>query len=77
MHYFPYWYDEHYHDTKALTMFSHRIRVLTVVLFNSASYITVALADSIAVVLLGVVFASISSGLGEITFLAFTARYDK
>ena len=77
MHYFPYWYDEHYHDTKTLTMFSHRIRVLTVVLFNSASYITVALADSIAVVLLGVVFASISSGLGEITFLAFTARYDK
>lgn len=51
--------------------------MLTVVLFNSASYITVALADSIAVVLLGVVFASISSGLGEITFLAFTARYDK
>ena len=42
-----------------------------------ASFIIVALGTSIAVVLVGVVCASISAGLGEITFLALTARYNK
>ena len=58
-----------------LTLF--RIRVLAVVTFAIASFITVALGTNIIVVLSGVVFASISSGFGEITFLAFTALYDK
>ena len=51
--------------------------MVCVVAFAVASFITVALATSLAVVLVGVAFASISSGLGEITFLALTARYDK
>ena len=42
-----------------------------------ASFIIVALGTSIAVVLVGVVCASIGAGLGEITFLALTARYNK
>ncbi len=42
-----------------------------------SSFIIVALGTSIAVVLVGVVCASISGGIGEITFLALTARYHK
>lgn len=51
--------------------------MLTVVVFAAGSFIIVALANSIPLVLFGVVCASISAGFGEITYLAFTARYDK
>ena len=63
----------------ALHLFSlsNRIRVLTVVLTSLLSFILVGLALNEPLVLFGVVCASIGSGFGEITFLSFTARYDK
>ena len=51
--------------------------MLTVVIFAAGSFIIVALANTIPLMLFGVVCASISSGFGEITYLAFSARYDK
>ena len=54
-----------------------RIRVLAVVVFSAASYITVALAGSVPLMLFGVVLASISSGFGELTFLCLTTHYDR
>ncbi|XP_064631993.1 battenin-like isoform X2 [Lineus longissimus] len=42
-----------------------------------ASFLTVALSETVWVSLLGVVFASIGAGYGEITFLAFSAHFDK
>jgi len=51
--------------------------VLVVVLASLISFVLVGLALNEPLVLLGVVCASISSGFGEITFLSFTACYDK
>ena len=51
--------------------------MLVVVLASLISFVLVGLALNEPLVLLGVVCASISSGFGEITFLSFTARYDK
>lgn len=51
--------------------------MLTVVLTSLLSFILVGLALNEPLVLFGVVCASIGSGFGEITFLSFTARYDK
>ena len=47
------------------------------IVFAITSFIIVAMGPNISTILLGVVCASISTGLGEITFLALTARYDK
>ena len=48
-----------------------------VALLAASCFIVVSLAESIQLVLLGVVFASMSSGFGEVTFLSFTTRYHK
>ncbi|KAL5475113.1 hypothetical protein EMCRGX_G027171 [Ephydatia muelleri] len=53
------------------------VRVLVVALLAASCFIVVSLAESIQLVLLGVVFASMSSGFGEVTFLSFTTRYHK
>ncbi|XP_013411657.1 battenin [Lingula anatina] len=52
-------------------------RVMAVVAFGAASFLTVALSSTIWVSLLGVVFASISEGLGEVTFFQMTAYFDQ
>ena len=54
---------------------SYHIRVVAVVLFSYASLLTVAFSPNVGVSLLGVVFASISSGAGEITFLSITSHF--
>lgn len=54
---------------------SYHIRVALIVLFCYASLLTVAFSPSVPVSLLGVVFASISSGAGEITFLSITTYF--
>ena len=54
-----------------------RIRIFATALFSALSFILVGLSLSVALVIVGVVCASIGSGLGEITFLSFTARYHK
>lgn len=46
-------------------------------LFSALSFILVGLSLSVSLVIFGVVCASISAGLGEISFLSFTAHYDK
>ena len=56
---------------------NYHIRVALAIGLFMASLITVALSKSIGVSILGVVFASISSGVGEITFLAFSSYYSK
>ncbi|XP_069840559.1 battenin isoform X2 [Dendropsophus ebraccatus] len=57
----------------------HRIpynyRVTLCIITASSSFLIVSFSTSVAVSLLGVVFASISSGLGEITFLSLTAFF--
>ncbi|XP_013421642.1 battenin-like [Lingula anatina] len=52
-------------------------RVLAVVAFGAASFLTVALSSTVWVSLLGVVFASISEGLGEVTFFQMTVYFDQ
>jgi len=56
---------------------NYHIRVIFCVVLFVASLVTVACSKTVAVSLLGVVFASISSGVGEITFLSFSAYYSK
>ena len=55
----------------------YRIRVVGSILFSFASFLLVALTSVEALILLGVVCASISSGFGEIVFLSLTSRYHK
>ncbi|KAM3917724.1 battenin [Leptodactylus fuscus] len=53
----------------------YNYRVSLCIVTASASFLIVSFSAHIAVSLLGVVFASISSGLGEITFLSLTAYF--
>ena len=55
----------------------NRIRVLIQVAFSLASFLFVGLGSSVHLVIFGVVCASISTGFGEITYLALTAYYHK
>uniref|UniRef100_A0A914ULM7 Battenin n=1 Tax=Plectus sambesii TaxID=2011161 RepID=A0A914ULM7_9BILA len=61
--------------------FMHRIpfgvRHLIVVFAQAASYIIVAFSVDVWMSLLGVVFASIGSGLGEITYMALASHFSK
>ncbi len=59
------------------SLISLRIKVLGVVIFSMASFLLVALSTVEPLVLFGVACASIASGFGEVTFLSFTAHYDK
>uniref|UniRef100_A0A8C0D9Z1 Battenin n=1 Tax=Balaenoptera musculus TaxID=9771 RepID=A0A8C0D9Z1_BALMU len=52
-------------------------RVLTSGICAAGSFILVAFSHSVGISLCGVVLASISSGLGEVTFLALTAFYPR
>jgi len=56
---------------------SYHFRVAFVIVFSLASLITVALSPNEGISLLGVVFASASSGAGEITFLSITSHFKK
>lgn len=55
--------------------FSYRARVLLCGGFGLASFLVVAVAQSVEMRLLGVCFASVASGWGEVTLLAYTARF--
>ncbi|XP_040829034.1 battenin isoform X2 [Ochotona curzoniae] len=52
-------------------------RVLVSGLCAAGSFLLVAFSDSVGISLCGVVLASISSGLGEVTFLSLTAIYPR
>ncbi|XP_013381913.1 battenin [Lingula anatina] len=54
----------------------YNVRVALVILFGAASFLTVAFSLEVWLSLLGVVFASVSGGLGELTFLQLTTFYD-
>ena len=47
------------------------------IVFSVLSYVLVGLSLSVALVVLGVVCASIGSGFGELTFLSYTAHFHK
>ncbi|XP_075686951.1 battenin [Rhinoderma darwinii] len=53
----------------------YNYRVSLCILTAAASFLIVSFSAHVAVSLLGVIFASISSGLGEITFLSLTAFF--
>uniref|UniRef100_A0A8C5PXU7 Battenin n=1 Tax=Leptobrachium leishanense TaxID=445787 RepID=A0A8C5PXU7_9ANUR len=53
----------------------YNYRVCLCILTAAASFLIVSFSTQVAVSLLGVVFASVSSGLGEITFLSLTAFF--
>ncbi|CAH3033084.1 unnamed protein product [Porites evermanni] len=55
----------------------YSIRIVICVLFAFASFFVVAFSHVLWFSLLGVVFASISSGFGEITLLSYSAYFDK
>lgn len=55
----------------------YSIRIAICVLFAFASFFVVAFSHALWFSLLGVLFASISSGFGEITLLSYSAYFDK
>lgn len=66
--------------TKLVTPFllTHtRLRVVMVIVLSSASFLFVSFSTSQWQAFLGVVFASFSGGLGEVTFLQYSSRYHK
>jgi len=54
---------------------NYHFKVILVVLFALGSFLMVALCKSVALAIIGVVFASISSGFGELTFLSLTSYF--
>ena len=56
---------------------NYHIRVALCIVLFMTSLVIVAYSGPVPVSLLGVIFASISSGIGEITFLAFSSYYTK
>jgi len=54
-----------------------RLRVVITVLVNCCSFLLVSLCDAQWQAILGVVCASVSCGLGEVTLLQYSARYHK
>lgn len=60
-----------------LMRFSYLVRVALTVAFALLSFFFVAFAQNLGMALMGVVFASISSGLGEVTFLSMSSLYHK
>lgn len=56
---------------------SYKIRVLTCVLFSLASFLVVSYSTGIWMSIIGVVCASISGGLGETTYFAFSSFFEK
>ncbi|XP_047127410.2 battenin [Hydra vulgaris] len=60
-----------------INRFSYPLRVAVVIILLTASFLTVSFSTSRFLSLLGVVFASISSGAGEITFLSLSVHFKK
>ncbi|XP_029462927.1 battenin isoform X2 [Rhinatrema bivittatum] len=60
-----------------LHLVPYNYRVLLCFLTAAGSFLIVSYSTTITISLLGVVFASISSGLGEISFLSLTAYYHR
>lgn len=56
---------------------SYKIRVLTCVVFSLASFLIVSYSTGIWMSIIGVVCASISGGLGETTYFAFSSFFEK
>ncbi|XP_078309787.1 battenin-like [Crassostrea virginica] len=56
---------------------SYKVRVLACVLFSLASFIVVSYSTGIWMSIVGVVCASISGGLGETTYFAFSSFFEK
>eukprot|EP00794_Sanderia_malayensis_P019300 gene19300-21223_t len=54
---------------------SYRIRISFVFFFTIGGLLLVALCRNLALIILGVILTSISSGLGEITFLSLTSHF--
>ncbi|XP_041937733.1 battenin isoform X1 [Alosa sapidissima] len=52
-------------------------RVLVCIGSATASFLVVSLSTSVGMSILGVIFASVSSGLGELSFLALTVYFDR
>lgn len=46
-------------------------------LLAAGSFILVAYAEVVWIALIGVVFTSLSSGLGEVTLLSYTSKFNK
>uniref|UniRef100_UPI00358E1256 battenin-like isoform X2 n=1 Tax=Myxine glutinosa TaxID=7769 RepID=UPI00358E1256 len=55
----------------------YSIRVVTCALFSSGSFLVVSFSVNVAMSLTGVVFASFSSGLGEVTFLSLSTFFNR
>eukprot|EP00049_Salpingoeca_infusionum_P017888 m.354780 g.354780 ORF g.354780 m.354780 type:complete len:437 (+) comp17102_c0_seq1:2745-4055(+) len=60
-----------------LQRFSYSLRVLLTIATALASFLLVALSNTTAQSLIGVVFASLSAGLGEVTFLSMSSHHHK
>ncbi|KAK6176115.1 hypothetical protein SNE40_014459 [Patella caerulea] len=60
-----------------LQRIGYRIKVSLTILFAMASFLIVAFANDVWLSIIGVVCASISGGLGEITFLSLTSFFDR
>ncbi|XP_050414626.1 battenin isoform X4 [Patella vulgata] len=60
-----------------LQRIGYRIKVSLTILFAMASFLIVAFANEVWLSIIGVVCASISGGLGEITFLSLTSFFDR
>lgn len=56
---------------------THSARVAVCCLLASAGFILVAFAETEWVAVLGVICTSFGSGIGEATFLSYSAKYDK
>uniref|UniRef100_A0A0R3RPH2 Battenin n=1 Tax=Elaeophora elaphi TaxID=1147741 RepID=A0A0R3RPH2_9BILA len=53
------------------------MRHFIICLFQALSYLIVAFSSGVAMSLIGVIFASVSSGLGEITYLSLTPYFNR
>lgn len=67
--------ETHQFDSLIMFQYIYRVRAVTTIIFSATSILLVALGTDLLTIITGVVFASISSGLGEITFLALSTRY--
>lgn len=53
------------------------VRVFLCCILAAAGFVLVAVAEHEAISILGVICTSLSSGLGELTFLAYSSKYHK
>jgi len=60
-----------------ISSFDFRSRVVVVILLSSASFLLVSFSTAQWQAFLGVIFASFSGGLGEVTFLQYSSRYHR